>query len=53
MEYTIGRHIINNAYHIPLIRTQLTRVLPQLVPEVHEEVVDAFNEFIPPTGGKI
>ncbi|KIM39577.1 hypothetical protein M413DRAFT_447055 [Hebeloma cylindrosporum] len=49
IEYTLGGHVKTNPYHIPIIRAQLTRALPQLVPEVHEEVVDAFNDFIPPT----
>ncbi|KIM38977.1 hypothetical protein M413DRAFT_447338 [Hebeloma cylindrosporum] len=49
LEYTLGKHISLNTYHVPLIRAQLTRALPQLVPLVHEEVVDAFNEFIPLT----
>jgi hypothetical protein len=53
MEYTFGRHMEKNTYHVPLIRAQLTRVLPQLVPAIHEEVVDTFNEFIPPTSGEI
>ena len=42
-----------NPYTVPIFRAQLTRALPQLVPDVHEEIVDAFNEFIPLTDGKI
>jgi len=49
VQYTFGEHISKNPYHIPIIRAQLTRALPQLVPEVHEEVIDAFNDFIPLT----
>ncbi|KAF8153783.1 cytochrome P450 [Crassisporium funariophilum] len=48
-EYTLGVNISQNPYHIPIIRAQLTRALPRLVPEVREEIVDAFNDFIPVT----
>ncbi|KAJ3502116.1 hypothetical protein NLJ89_g9030 [Agrocybe chaxingu] len=50
--YSLGPNIVKNPYHLPIVRTQLTRALPQLVPAVHEEVVDAFNDFIPATNGK-
>ena len=40
-----------NPYHVPIIRAHLTKALPQLMRDVHEEVVDAFNEFIPLTSG--
>ena len=42
-----------NLYHIPILQTQLTRALPRLVPEVYDEVDNAFNELIPRTGGEI
>lgn len=45
-EYTIGEHI-KDPYHLYVIRKQLTKALPQLVPEMHAEIVDAFNELIP------
>ncbi|KIM38724.1 hypothetical protein M413DRAFT_447671 [Hebeloma cylindrosporum] len=48
-EYTLGAQFTKNPYHAPIIRAKLTRALPQLMPEIHEEVVDAFNEFIPLT----
>ncbi|KAF9535150.1 cytochrome P450 [Crepidotus variabilis] len=47
--YTLGPHIAENPYHIPVIRTQLTRSLPLLVPEVHAELIEAFEENIPRT----
>ena len=52
MKYTLGGQIRTNPYHVPIIRAQFARALPQLVPEVQEEVVDAFNEFIPLTSGE-
>ncbi|KAJ3514733.1 hypothetical protein NLJ89_g2200 [Agrocybe chaxingu] len=44
-----GKHISKNPYHVPIVRAQLTRALPRLVPGVYEEVVVAFKDFIPPT----
>ncbi|KAF8965810.1 cytochrome P450 [Flammula alnicola] len=46
-EYTIGQNIITDPYHVPIIRSELTKALPQLVPMMHEEVVEALNEYIP------
>lgn len=35
-----------------ILRTQLTRALPQLVPVMHAEMTNALAQFIPPTDGK-
>ena len=53
IKYTLGAEFTKNPYHIPLIQGKITRALPQLVPEIHDEVVDAFNELLPLTDGKI
>ena len=50
-DYTIGPNISKNLYHVPIVRGQLTQALPLLVPEVYDEVVMAFNEYIPITEG--
>ena len=52
IDYTLGRNIRENTYHIPIVRLRLTQALPLLVPEVYDEVVLACNEFIPITEGK-
>ena len=52
VDYTLGQNIRENPYHIPIVRLQLTKALPLLVPEVYDEVVMACNEFIPITEGK-
>jgi len=49
IDYTLGVNIRENTYHVPIVRLQLTQALPVLVPEVYDEVVMAFNEFIPIT----
>ncbi|KAJ3504346.1 hypothetical protein NLJ89_g7978 [Agrocybe chaxingu] len=48
-EFTLGEHLSRNPYHVPIIRVQLTKALPQLLPDVHEEVVHAFQELMPVT----
>ena len=50
--FTLGSQITENPYHISLIRTELTRSLPKLVPELHAEMTDAFSQLIPATDGK-
>jgi hypothetical protein len=52
IDYTIGTNSRENPYHIPIVRLQLTQALPLLVPEVYDEVVMTFNDFIPITEGK-
>lgn len=52
-DYTLGRNLRENPYHVPILRSQLTKALPLLVPEVHDEIVAACNEFIPITEGKL
>ncbi|KAF8816993.1 cytochrome P450 [Phlegmacium glaucopus] len=47
--YTLGPNIPENEYHVPIVRSQLTQALPLLVPEVHDEIAAACNEFIPIT----
>ncbi|TCD62558.1 hypothetical protein EIP91_006736 [Steccherinum ochraceum] len=49
MDYTFGNEAHNNPYHIPIIRTSLTRNLGVLYPEVRDELVTASNELIPPS----
>ncbi|KAF9528910.1 cytochrome P450, partial [Crepidotus variabilis] len=50
--YTLGPQISDNPYHIPIIRAQLTRSLPLLVPEIYDELLEAFKDNIPATDGK-
>ena len=52
VDYVLGRNIRENPYHIPIVRSHLTKALPLLVPEVYDEVVMACNELIPITEGK-
>ncbi|KAF5379456.1 hypothetical protein D9615_006552 [Tricholomella constricta] len=46
VKYTLGPSISEDPYHIPIVRSQLTRNLPALFPEIREEVVAAFDDII-------
>jgi len=51
LKYTLGSQIGTNPYHISVVRGKLTRSIPELVPALHDEVVEAFSQHIPPTDG--
>ncbi|KAF8574245.1 cytochrome P450 [Ramaria rubella] len=48
-EYTMGRDVTSDPYHVEVTRTHLTRNLAQLYPAMREELVPAFEENIPVT----
>lgn len=39
-------------YHVAIIRSQLTRNLGALFPDVHDEIIHSFADLIPPTNGE-
>ncbi|TDL22831.1 cytochrome P450 [Rickenella mellea] len=49
IEYTLGQRLLDNNYHISVIRSQLTRNLAAVFSEVRDEIVQSFLEIIPPT----
>ncbi|OBZ73434.1 Ent-kaurene oxidase [Grifola frondosa] len=49
-QYTLGPSIRDNPYHIPVVRSQLTRNLAEIFPEVHDEIIASFTDAIPLTG---
>lgn len=49
IDLTLGPEIHYNPYHIPIIRSALTRNLGAVFPDVREELQLAFEEAIPPT----
>jgi hypothetical protein len=51
MRFTLGPQILSNPYHRGIIRGRLTKALPKSVPEMYDEIVDAFPQYIPPTEG--
>ncbi|OBZ66897.1 Ent-kaurene oxidase [Grifola frondosa] len=49
-QYTLGPSIHHNQYHVPIVRSQLTRNLAGLFPEIRDEIVASFMDAIPLTG---
>ncbi|KAF9236826.1 cytochrome P450 [Melanogaster broomeanus] len=45
-EYTLGYEVYHNPYTLPIIRTQLTRNIGVLYPDLRDEVVTAFEEIL-------
>ena len=50
--YTFGHQISQDLYHIAVLKAQLPRNLPRLVPLPQDEVVAAFHDPIPLNEGK-
>lgn len=48
-EYTLGRAVADNPYHVPIVRAKLTRNIAYVFPEIREELSTAFTELIPAT----
>jgi len=48
--YTFGPEVHHDAWHVNIIRTQLTRNLAHLFPEMHNELVASFQDEIPAVG---
>ncbi|KAJ3480751.1 hypothetical protein NLI96_g8124 [Meripilus lineatus] len=49
IDHTLGPEIHHNSYHIPIIRSQLTRNIGAVFSAVKDELSLAFNEIIPPS----
>jgi hypothetical protein len=48
----MGNQVADNLYHVGIIKNQLKRATPQLIPAVHDELVHAFQEYLqPPADG--
>jgi hypothetical protein len=43
--------MVTNPYHVSVVRGKLTRAIPELVPNLHDEMLEAFGQNIPPTDG--
>lgn len=53
MDHTLGPDILHNPYHIPIIRSQLTRNIGAVFLDLKDELSMAFDEFIPPSQGEV
>ncbi|KAJ3488342.1 hypothetical protein NLI96_g2932 [Meripilus lineatus] len=48
IKYTLGKSLRDDPYHVEIIRSQLTRHIARELPAIHDEIVEAFTEVIPP-----
>ena len=46
VEYTLGAEIHHNPYHVPVVRSQLTRNIGNIFSEVQDELSAAFTDVI-------
>ena len=47
----MGPEIINNPYHLPIVRARLTRNIGALYPEIIDEISTAFDDLLNLRGG--
>jgi hypothetical protein len=51
-DFTIGREVVADSYHVGVVRGPLTRNIGTLFSELHEEIELQFASEIPPTKGR-
>ena len=51
VRYTFDESITLNQYHIPIVRMELTRHIPELIFEIMDELGPALDDEIPSTNG--
>ncbi|KAG6330524.1 hypothetical protein ID866_8565 [Astraeus odoratus] len=52
VQHTMGSDVYHDPYHISIIQTQLKRNLPTLCPDIEDEMVNAFNDYLPVRGNE-
>ena len=50
MKQIIGHEVLNDQYHVGIIREKLTRMLPVIVPDLVDELRLAVSDCIPTKG---
>lgn len=53
VRYTFQDSVADNQYHVAVVRTDLNRHLPEIMPEILDEVQAAMADHIPLTDGTI
>ena len=46
-DYTLGRRVRVDHYHVPIVRTPLTRNIAIRFSDIKDEIVTAFSELVP------
>lgn len=49
-DYTLGPEILREPYHVPAVRTSLTRNIATRFAEIKDEITAAFDDYIPIMG---
>ena len=52
-EYTFHEGMVQDAYHVDLMRKNMTEKLSSLLPDVVDEVTDAFEELTDVKNGEL
>ena len=52
VDYTIGKEILDDPYHVLVIRSLLTRNLAAKFPDLKDEITTAFQDLVPPAEGE-
>ena len=52
-DFTLGRLVTRNQYHIPIVRSQLTRNIGVLFSDITEEIEAGFTEYVGTSKGDI
>ncbi|GJE92698.1 cytochrome P450 [Phanerochaete sordida] len=47
IEYTLGKAVVYNMYHLPIVRTTLPRNMGKLYATMHDEICVAFKDSVP------
>ncbi|KZS96405.1 cytochrome P450 [Sistotremastrum niveocremeum HHB9708] len=50
VDWTLGPNVHKNDYHVPIVRSQFTRSLTAMYPEIHDEICSAISDQITPQG---
>lgn len=50
MRYTVGSELIEDPYHVDIIKEKLTRTLPLIMPDVVDELEHAVPHYIKAEG---
>ena len=50
MRHTVGPELIEDPYHVDIIKEKLTRMLPTVLPDLTDELAVSVQEYIPTTG---
>jgi hypothetical protein len=51
IKYTFHESIVRDHFHVPIVKAELTKNIPALMPDIVDELTSALTTEIPPTDG--